>query len=141
MRMRMRMQGIARTLEGEDKQATHVHIMDVPKAQLVWIMEDDLDLEQIAPLPIHVLVRTNTMDLDLYLDLQLDLYLSATRRMHMVRGEQMALTFEIKIILMVHLLPVRVEGILKDQLKGHARTCTMDLLATTKMKTEINGLD
>ena len=139
------MQGIARTLEGEDKQATHVHIMDVPKAQLVWIMEDDLDLEQIAPLPIHVLIRTNTMDLDLDLDLQLDLYLylSATRRMHMVRGEQMALTFEIKIILMVHLLPVlvRVEGILKDQLKGHARTCTMDLLATTKMKTEINGLD
>ena len=137
------MQGIARTLEGEDKQATHVHIMDVSKVQLVWIMEDDLDFEQIAPLPVHVLVRTNTMDLDLDLDLQLDLYLylSATRRMHMVRGEQMALTFEIKIILMVHLLPVRVEGILKDQLKGHARTCTMDLLATTKMKTEINGLD
>ena len=137
------MQGIARTLEGEDKQATHVHIMDVSKVQLVWIMEDDLDLEQIAPLPVHVLIRTNTMDLDLDLQLHLDLDLSATRRMHMVRGEQMALTFEIKIILMVHLLPVlvRVEGILKDQLKGHARTCTMDLLATTKMKTEINGLD
>ena len=135
------MQGIARTLEGEDKQATHVHIMDVSKVQLVWTMEDDLDLEQIAPLPVHVRVRTSTMDLDLDLYLQLYLYLPATRRMHMVRGEQMALTFEIKIILMVHLLPVCVEGILKDQLKGHARTCTMDLLATTKMKTEINDLD